>query len=116
MKAINLAIGAKTFTAALSDNQTAKEFAARLPLSIKMTEMNGNEKYHRFDTNFATNDKIVGNVEAGDLMIWSSSYLVLFYKSFDSSYSYTKIGRIDDASGLAEAVGAGDVEISFSVK
>ena len=40
-------IGSKKFTASLLDNPTATAFRAMLPLTINMTELNGNEKYFR---------------------------------------------------------------------
>lgn len=48
-------------------------------------------------------------------MLYGSSCLVLFYDSFSTSYSYTPIGHIDDADGLAEALGKGGVTVSFQV-
>lgn len=40
--------------------------------------------------------------------------IVLFYrKTISSAYSYTRIGKLADASGLVEAVGADDVVITF---
>ncbi|MDB6151988.1 MAG: hypothetical protein JWL90_441, partial [Chthoniobacteraceae bacterium] len=63
-----------------------------------------------------TNDANPGDIHAGDLMIWRSRSLVLFYKSFPTSYSYTKIGRINDATGLSAAVGAGNVTVKFELK
>lgn len=42
-----------------------------------------------------------------------NNYVVVFYKSFSTSYSYTKIGKITDPTGLEATVGLGGVEIQF---
>lgn len=42
-------------------------------------------------------------------MIYGNDCLVIFYKSFTSSYSYTKIGHIDNLSDL----GNDSVSVSF---
>src|SRR4051794_3725509 len=110
---IKIKIGSGTFTATLFDNATATAFKAMLPVTITMTELNGNEKYHRFPANLPVNASNPNNIYAGDLMVWGSNTLVLFYQSFSTSYSYTKLGRIDDSSGLARAIGSGDVTVSF---
>ena len=49
----------------------------------------------------------------GDFMLYGSDCLVLFYKNFSSSYSYTRLGYIEDTAGFAKAVGNGSVFISF---
>jgi len=40
---------------------------------------------------------------------------VVFYKTFSSIYSYTRIGRIAETDGLAEALGPGSPRVAFSV-
>ena len=37
-------------------------------------------------------------------MLYGNNCLVLFYKSFSTEYSYTKIGYIENPSNLADAV------------
>ncbi|GGD69289.1 hypothetical protein GCM10011514_36760 [Emticicia aquatilis] len=112
---INIKVGSKTFTATLLDNATSKAFVAQLPLTINMIELNNNEKYAQLPKSVPTNASVPTRIEAGDLMMYGSSTLVLFYKGFSTSYSYTKIGKIDDISGLTTALGEGDVKVSFEV-
>lgn len=108
-------IGPKTFTATLEDNATAEAFKAMLPLTLNMNDLNANEKVTGLTAKLPTKDANPGRIKAGDLMIWSSRSLVLFYKSFPTSYSYTRLGRIDDPTGLAAALGVGDVLVSFEM-
>ncbi len=110
---INIIIGSKTFTATLADSETGEAFAALLPLSVTMNELNGNEKYHYLSSSLPTAAYQPGTIHAGDLMLYGNNCVVLFYKTFNTSYSYTRIGAIDNPSGLAEALGSGNVSVRF---
>lgn len=112
---ILIKIGDKTFTATLSDNPTAVAFKALLPLTIKMNELNNNEKYVDLSKSLPINPSAPAGIQSGDLMMYGSRTLVLFYKGFSTSYSYTKIGKIDDVTGLVAALGTGDVSITFEL-
>ena len=110
---INIIVGSKTFTATLADSETGEAFAALLPLSVTMNELNGNEKYHYLSSSLPTAAYQPGTIHAGDLMLYGNNCIVLFYKTFNSGYSYTRIGALDDPSGLSDALGTGNVSVRF---
>lgn len=112
-RTFRLAIGGTDYTATLADTDAARLLAERLPMRLSMTELNGNEKYANLDKPLPTKTEKVRRIEAGDVMLWGDNCLVVFYKSFDTPYSYTRIGRISDAKGLAKSLGNGDAEVVF---
>jgi len=113
---IKIKIGSQTFTATLLDNNSAKAFKEMLPLTINMIELNGNEKHYDLPNNLPTNTSNPQTVKNGDLMLYGSKTLVLFYKTFSTSYSYTKLGSIDDVAGFVSALGSGNETVTFEVE
>ena len=95
------------------DNDTARAFAALLPMELRMTELNGNEKYHYLMSPLPSAPERVGHIEAGDIMLFGDDCVVVFYQSFDTPYSYTRIGKINNMKGLADALGDGDADVGF---
>ena len=110
---MTIKIGDKTFIATLYDNATATAFKAMLPMTVNMTELNNNEKFFRFKNNLPVKSANPETIQNGDLMIYGSNTLVLFYKTFSTSYSYTQLGRIADPTGLAAALGNEDATVTF---
>jgi hypothetical protein len=102
------------FSITLADTEAARAFAARLPLTLDMEELNGNEKKKELPKPLPTDASRPGTIRNGDLMLWGSRTLVVFYLTFDSSYAYTRLGRVDNPAGLAHALGRGDVRVVFS--
>ena len=111
---INIEIGKKTFKATLYNNKTSRALLKKFPLSCKMSELNGNEKYKYLSYELPTNKKKVKRIKAGDIMLYGSDCLVVFYKSHKTSYKYTKVGHINNTSGLKKAVGKGKVKMKFT--
>ena len=113
---ITIRIGDRVFAATLSDNSTVDAFKKLLPLSITMAELNGNEKFARLPGKVPARASTPSSIKTGDLMLYGSNTLVLFYKSFSTTYSYTKIGQLDDPKGLEAALGSGNVAVTFEAK
>ncbi|MDP4118433.1 MAG: cyclophilin-like fold protein [Bacillota bacterium] len=116
MPTISIQIENQTFHATLYNNPSAKALMKRFPFTLDMQELKGNEKYFFFSENLPSDSSHVGNIQAGDLMLYGSDCLVLFYKSFSTSYSYTRLGRIENPAGLAEALGNGSVSVTFDLE
>jgi hypothetical protein len=110
-----MTVGERRFAITLTDNPAARAFAAQLPLPLDMAELNGNEKYADLPKALPTDTSRSGTIRNGDLMLYGSDTLVVFYLSFDSPYSYTRLGRVDDPDGLAQALGQRGVRIIFSM-
>lgn len=85
-----------------------------VPLTLDMEELNGNEKKKELSNALPTDVSRPGTIRNGDLLLWGSRTVVVFYQTFDSAYSYTPLGRVDDPTGLAQALGRGDVQVAFS--
>ena len=110
---LNIRIGSSAFTVTLEDNAPAKAFKALLPLTLDMAELNGNEKYFNLSANLPTATMRPATIRIGDLMLYGSNTLVLFYETFSSAYSYTRIGSVDNPSGFADALGSTNVTVTF---
>ena len=110
-----LTVGGAQFTILLEDSETTRAFMEKLPLTLDMSELNGNEKYNYMPFDLPTAQYAPGRIETGDVMLYGKNCLVIFYESFSSGYSYTRLGRIGDAAGLKAALGSGGVQVSIGI-
>ena len=109
-----MTVGEHRFAITLADTAAARAFSALLPLTLDMGELNGNEKHARLPQALPANPSRPGTIRNGDLMLYGSDTLVVFYLAFESSYSYTRIGRVDDPASLAQALGRQAARIAFT--
>lgn len=100
MADIKVIINDKTYILKLENNKTVEEFVNLLPQELNMIELNGNEKYAYIDKSLTINPSNPKQIEKGDVMVYGDNCLVIFYKSFSTSYIYTKIGHIDNFDNL----------------
>jgi hypothetical protein len=117
MISIKIAVGNTTFTAKLYDNKTTRALVAQFPITIQMNELNGQEKYYNLSKNLpaASTDR-PPTIHTGDIMCWSGNSLVLFYRTYSNSFGgYVPLGKVDNPSNLASALGSGNVQVTWSL-
>ncbi|MCC0631795.1 hypothetical protein KGF48_04985 [Clostridioides sp. ZZV15-6388] len=111
----NLKIGDKDFVLKLYNNASVQTLLEKMPLTLDMKDLNKNEKYNYFTKDLPSSSESVKNIKTGDFMLYGSDCLVLFYKDFQTSYNYTKLGYIEDTSKLNEILGNGNIQIVLSI-
>ncbi|MDQ3233408.1 MAG: cyclophilin-like fold protein [Pseudobdellovibrionaceae bacterium] len=110
---IKLRVGSNSFAVTLLDSEATKRFKDMFPLTVRMKDLHGNEKYYDLPNALPTQASNPDAIKTGDIMLYGSNTLVLFYKSFSTSYSYTRLGQVADPSKLESALGSGDVTLTF---
>lgn len=113
IKTMQMKVGDKEYSVVLNDNHTTKALQEILPMTIKMTEFNGNEKYYQLRETLPSRPEHIGQIKTGDVMLFGDDCLVVFYKDFKTTYSYTRIGHIENAADLEQTLGRGSVTITF---
>ena len=106
----------KEYQIELESSETANQIKSKLPFTISMNNLNGNEVYYNFDESFKTNQQSVGTINKGDIYLYQDNCLVLFYKTFTTTYTYTKIGKVINPEGLDTLIGSGNVEVMWFIK
>lgn len=108
-----MVVGERRFVVILSDNVTGHAFAKMLPLTLDMAELNGNEKHADLQKELPANATRMGMISNGDLLLYGSKTLVVFYKAFTSPYFYSNVGRVANPVGLAHALGEHGARVEF---
>ena len=111
MTNIKVKINDNIYNASIENNETAQKFMSKLPLTLNMNELNGNEKYYYLDESLPNNPIKPTTINKGDIMLFGNDCLVVFYKTFNTSYSYTKIGHIENMPDLDD----NSVVIEFNI-
>jgi hypothetical protein len=112
---IKINVNGSTFSATLEDNAAAKEFYEIIKtegLTVEMSDYSGFEKVGSLGRTLSAND-VQTRTKSGDIVLYNSSQLVMFYGS--NSWSYTRLGRIDNLNGWEDALGSGNITAEFNV-
>ena len=112
---LNVEVNGTTFTATLEDNAAVDAFVEMMreaPVVLEMSDYSGFEKVGPLGTSLpASNSQTT--TQAGDIVLYNGNQIVIFYGS--NSWSYTRLGKIDDLTGWREALGSGNVTVTFSI-
>ncbi|HJD45587.1 MAG TPA: hypothetical protein H9909_01965 [Candidatus Mediterraneibacter norfolkensis] len=109
-------VNGKRFTAALEDNEAVDALLTMVqekPITIQMTDYSGFEKVGALGTSLPTSNSQT-TTQSGDIVLYQGNQIVIFYGS--NSWSYTRLGKIDDLTGWKDALGSGDVTVTFSME
>ncbi|MCD8161768.1 MAG: hypothetical protein LUE61_11590 [Clostridiales bacterium] len=108
-------IGDSVFTATLEENEAVNalvELMEEAPVVIEMSDYSGFEKVGPLGTSLPAGNSRT-TTQAGDIVLYNGNQIVIFYGS--NTWSYTRLGHIDDLTGWEEALGSGDVTVTFSL-
>lgn len=110
-----VSVGGTTFAADFADTagaQGLQELLADGPVSISMRDYGSFEKVGALGKALPSSDNSI-TTQAGDIILYQGDQIVLFYGS--NSWSYTRLGRVRDLTGWAEALGHGNMTVTFSL-
>lgn len=112
---MNVQIGDYTFTVTLENNTAVEELVEMMkegPVTISMDDYSGFEKVGPLGRNLTTNNSQTAT-DAGDIVLYNGNNIVMFYGT--NSWSYTRIGKIDDLSDWEKALGSGSITAVFTL-
>lgn len=113
MRQLFIRIDDQEFSVTLQQNKTVDAFIKQLPMTITMDDLHGNEKYYYMNQSLPTQSQPVSSIKAGDLMLFGNNCLVLFYQSFQTSYSYTYLGHIEDVDAFMNKINDGSIRLTI---
>lgn len=113
---VTLTIKNEEFALNLEENEATRALVEKLrerPLTISFDDYGGFEKVGSLGFSLPRNDSSM-TTYPGDVVLYNGNNIVIFYGS--NSWSYTKLGHIDDVDRLTNALSGDNVNISFTAK
>lgn len=111
---LTLKINGQTVPVTWEENESTAELrcqAAKGDISIRLSPYGGFEQVGSLGRNYSSND-VRQTAKSGDIMLYSSSNIVLFYGS--NTWAYTKLGHIELSPGEITALLVGD-EVTITI-
>lgn len=115
MGVVMLDVNGASFEAELERNEAAETLAEMLaqgPLTVVLSDYGGFEKVGALGASLPASDRRT-TTSPGDVVLYQGDQIVAFYGS--NTWAYTRLARVTDTTGWAEALGSGDVELTLSL-
>ncbi len=117
-KTLRMLVGGAEVSVTWEENASVDaltELVKTEPIVVQLSMYGGFEQVGHLGTSLPRDDAQT-TTQAGDIVLYSGSQIVIFYGS--NSWAYTRLGRITDKSEpeLKELLGNGDVSITLSLK
>lgn len=112
---MNVQVGDYTFTATLENNTAVEELVDMMkegPVTINMDDYSGFEKVGSLGRSLTASNSQT-TTDAGDIVLYNGNNIVMFYGT--NSWSYTRIGKIDDLTDWNKALGSGSITAVFTI-
>ena len=113
---IKLKVNNHVLNVKLEDNPAAKALMDKLKMgdvTIHAKDYGGFEKVGDLGFSLPRSDKYI-TTSAGDIVLYDGEEISLFYNS--NSWSYTKLGKLQNIKDLKKILGTGDVKLVLSLK
>jgi hypothetical protein len=110
---IRLTVNGKAITATMTDNATAREFLALLPMTVTLEDYSQTEKINYLPRKLSTAGAPAGiDPYVGDITYYAPwGNLAIFYKDFGYSRALIHLGRID--SGIEALAVPGSLKVTI---
>lgn len=115
MQRITVTVNGTSFSAVLEDNAAAAELAEMMaagPVTVSLRDYGGFEKVGDLGRSLPAEDART-TTHAGDIVLYQGDQIVAFYGS--NTWAYTRLARVENLDGWAEALGSGSVELTLAL-
>ena len=113
IKTISVSVNGERFYMDVGESAAAQEFAASTPFTLEMVDLNENEKYFKGEESLPMSPEQPKHINIGDVMLYGDKTIVIFYQSFDTNESYTRLGKIRQGDSLRYLMEGEKVTVDF---
>ncbi len=116
-RTMKISVNGHILMATLADTKAAQELYEIIknePLTVDLNEYGSFEKVGKLPQSLTKSDEQL-TAQPGDIMLYQGNQMTVFYG--ENSWSYTRLGKIENATAeeLSEIFGDGDVTVTVSV-